>query len=566
MEHISDLLWTGPWWKNKANRNPPAKRLYCPALDDQCLNGYDGSVLNGIQIMPEWDKYFGDPSDKTRGLMVAAQTFGSFIMLPFAPLLSDGIGRRKTLSLGSTIIGGGVLLQAMATTVAHFVASRVLIGLGLCIATNAAPLLITELSYPTQRAPITAMYNGSWYIGSILSAWITYATIRTLSGSVWAWRIPSMLQAVPSLFQAVFVWFCPESPRWLVANGHDLEAVKVLTKYHANGRERDPLVYFTYGQIREALSMEREISAMTSYATLFKTPGNRRRMRIVLAIGFFSQWAGNGLVSYYIGDVFKGVGVTDPPTVGLINGSLQIWNCAVAITAAMLVDRLGRRLLFLSSNTGMLITFIGWTLATAFFSTRGDKSAAHAVLGIIPLFYFAYNIAYSPMLVAYALEVLPYRIRARGFTMMNATICIGITTNQFVNPIAIGKLGWKLYIVYCCFLLFQLGYIYLFLVETKGKTLEETAAIFDGQKEVEQVANVGYQAVTESRIRSFKADDVGDVEGGGIPGEDIQLTLSRHNSMAPTIASERSVKTSADTNFYQDATASTNSKAFGRYR
>lgn len=287
--------------------------------------------------MKEWDDFFGNPSSQTRGLMVAAQTFGSFIvsisysfycirswllmrrrkMLPFAPLLSDGIGRRKTLSLGSSIMCGGVLLQAMATGQPHFIASRILsetlsldnppnstnispVGIGLCIATNAAPLLITELAYPTQRAPVTAMYNGSWYIGSILSAWITYATIRTLTGSVWAWRIPSILQAVPSFLQAIFVWWMPESPRWLVANGKDVEAVAVLTKYHANGRQRDPLVYFTYGQIREALSMERETSNMTSYFTLFKTPGNRRRMRIVLAIGFFSQWAGNGLVSYYV--------------------------------------------------------------------------------------------------------------------------------------------------------------------------------------------------------------------------------------------------------------------------
>ena len=76
--------------------------------------------------MPEWRSFFGHPSNDTRGLMVAAQTFGSFCMLPFAPLLSDGIGRRKTLSLGSAIIGGGVLLQAMASSIAHFVASRVL--------------------------------------------------------------------------------------------------------------------------------------------------------------------------------------------------------------------------------------------------------------------------------------------------------------------------------------------------------------------------------------------------------------------------------------------------------
>jgi hypothetical protein len=149
------------------------------------------------------------------------------------------------------------------------------------------------------------MYNGSWYIGSIISAWITYAAIRTLSGSVWAWRIPTILQAAPSLLQAILVWFIPESPRWLVANGHDAEAVAVLVKYHADGRQHDPLVYFTYGQIREALSIEREISSTTSYFTLFKTPGNRRRMRIVLAIGFFSQWAGNGLVSFYVSLLFS---------------------------------------------------------------------------------------------------------------------------------------------------------------------------------------------------------------------------------------------------------------------
>ena len=85
-----------------------------------------------------------------------------------------------------------------------------------------------------------------------------------------------------------------------VVSKQDAEAISILAKYHANGRERDPLVYFTYGQIREALAIEREINRDTSYLTLFKTRGNRRRMRIVLALGFFSQWSGNGLISYYV--------------------------------------------------------------------------------------------------------------------------------------------------------------------------------------------------------------------------------------------------------------------------
>lgn len=527
MENIADVVWTGPWWKNKGIRT--LNLCIAIVLMTSTINGYDSSVLNGIQIMPEWLDFFHNPSDKTRGMMVAAQTFGSLLALPIAPLLSDGIGRRKTLCLGSTILCGGVILQAMATGVAHFVASRCMVGIGLCFATNAAPLLVTELAYPTQRAPITALYNSSWYLGSIISAWVTFATLKTLTGSTWAWRIPSILQACPSFLQAVLVWFIPESPRWLVAKGRDGEAIAVLAKYHANNRERDPLVYFTYGQIREALSIERDVSKSSSYVTLFKTVGNRRRMRIVLAIGFFSQWSGNGLVSYYIGDVLNTVGVEDPATVALINGSLQIWNFFVAITSALLVDKIGRRPLFLSSNTGMLITFGMWTLATALWSTHKNRAAANAVIGIIPLFYLAYSIAYTPMLVAYTVEILPFGIRARGFALMNLTICIGITTNQFVNPIALDRLGWKYYLVYCAFLAFELVYVFLFLVETKGKTLEETAAIFDGQQQIDNIANVGHDAVTQSRHHY----------GFQQKSEDVELSLSRHNSMVPTIVTER---------------------------
>ncbi|KAG8814235.1 hypothetical protein FRC19_001921 [Serendipita sp. 401] len=116
----------------------------------------------------------------------------------------------------------------------------------------------------------------------------------------------------------------------------DAEAIAILSKYHANGRERDPLVYFTYGQIREALAIEREINQTTSYLTLFKTPGNLRRMRIVFALGFFSQWSGNGLISFYLDPVLENVGVTVPSTRALINGGIQIWCLFVAVSTYLL--------------------------------------------------------------------------------------------------------------------------------------------------------------------------------------------------------------------------------------
>lgn len=224
------------------------------------------------------------------------------------------------------------------------------------------------------------MYNSVWYLGSVIAAWACYGAYVQEQGSFWAWRIPSLVQAVPSVLQVILVWFIPESPRWLIAKGRITEARKILAKYHANSDNiRDPLVAFEVTQIQHALRMEHEISKSTSYLTLFSTPGNRRRMRIIIALALFSQWryvvvlfiipklsrrahervfydySGNGLISYYISIVLNEVGITFASVKGQINGSLQAFNFVVAIGAALAVERLGRRTLFLTSNTGMLL-------------------------------------------------------------------------------------------------------------------------------------------------------------------------------------------------------------------
>jgi hypothetical protein len=77
-------------------------------------------------------------------------------------------------------------------------------------------------------------------------------------------------------------------------------------------------------QIRYALKMEKENSKATSFLTLFRTPGNRKRMRIIIAIAVFSQFSGNGMISYYINLVLEGVGITQTSTKAAINGALQV--------------------------------------------------------------------------------------------------------------------------------------------------------------------------------------------------------------------------------------------------
>lgn len=94
---------------------------------------------------------------------------------------------------------------------------------------------------------------------------------------------------------------------------------------------------------------------------------------------------------------------------------------AINVAAATLVDRIGRRPLFLISNVGMLIVFIFWTLTTALWTTQENRPAASATIAFMPIYFLAYSIAYTPMLVSYTVEILPYGIRARGFAAM---VCI----------------------------------------------------------------------------------------------------------------------------------------------
>ncbi|EJF64973.1 general substrate transporter [Dichomitus squalens] len=495
---VIDFIHRGAWWRNPSIR--VLNLLLLLPLFTASINGLDSSLVNGLQILPAWQDYFDHPNGRTLGLISAAQVIGSIAGLPFTPLSADHLGRKPTLFVGAVIMLAGVALQSAARTIGMFIGARGLIGFGLTFVLGAAPLLITELAYPTQRGKLTSMYNASWYIGSIISAWTCFGAYQGAGHSVWSWRIPTLVQALGPLLQVSFIWAVPESPRFLVAKGRESKAARILARYHSlTHDEQDPLIMFEMAQIRHALKLEKETSKSTSFITLFSTVGNRKRMLIIIALAVFSQWSGNGLVSYYINLVFEGVGIKDAGTKAAINGGLQVWNLIAAMSGALLVDKLGRRTLFIISNVGMLIGFGAWTLTTALFNTMDNKAAAKATIPFIFIFYFFYDIAYTPMLIAYTLEILPFSIRAKGFAVMNLAVSLTLAFNQFVNPWALDALGWKYYLVYCGWLIIELVFVVCYVVETKGRTLEETAALFDGEQQPQVLMQQGGEAATMSR-------------------------------------------------------------------
>ncbi|CAO2658432.1 Nn.00g061550.m01.CDS01 [Neocucurbitaria sp. VM-36] len=467
----------GPWYKNahllKLNALAIGMGMLTAAL------GYDTSMMNGLMALPQWFDFMDNPAGAWLGFINAVGFLSGAVGYPIAAYFANYWGRKKGLYVGYAFLFLGALLQAFAPNDTAFILGRFFLGQPSVWWGCSTPLLVTELAYPTHRAFLTSLLNCGYYVGSILSAWATYGT-RNYADS-WAWRIPSILQiAIPTVVIPA-VLLIPESPRYLISKDRSAEARAILTKYHAGGDEHSLLVDFEMKEIEHAIKTDQQINANTSWLDLFRGKGNRHRALISITLGVFAQWNGVGVVSYYLALVLKTVGITDVTQQTLISGCLQIWNLIMAVGAASCVDRLGRRWLFLASSLGMLVSFILISALSGSFATTGSKAVGLAVVPMLFLYYGSYDIAFTPLIVAYPAEIWSYELRARGLALTFMSTYVALFFNTFVNPIALDAIGWKYYIVFAILLVGITATVWKFYPETKGHTLEEMAVIFDGE-------------------------------------------------------------------------------------
>ncbi|KAF2025999.1 MFS general substrate transporter [Setomelanomma holmii] len=380
-----------------------------------------------------------------------------------------------------------------------FIAARGIIGFGLGFNITAAPILIMELAFPTQKAPMVSIYNSLWSLGAIVAAWTTYGTFRIMDN--WAWRIPSILQALSSIVQIACFYWIVESPRWLVSKDRCDEAQAIITRYHANSDPNDPIVLVELEEIKAALQIEDASMKGGSYLAFFKTRGNILRFSFILAVGFFSQWSGNGLISVsYLTLILDSISITSQEKQTLINGILTIWNLVTSLGFSLLVNRFNSRTMFLTSTALMLVCFIVWTALESTFEKQvdaggsGSPAVGRAVLAMIFIYNACTNIAWALLQVTYVVEILPYEMRARGLTLYNLFVSCALIFNQYANPIALTNIKWKYYIFYDVWLLVELIIVYFLFVGTSGSSLEEMAAIIDGEEVRDDI--IGHVAKT----------------------------------------------------------------------
>lgn len=234
----------------------------------------------------------GDVSPSVLGLIIAGISLGGLPTFIPAAYVSDWMGRRFTIALGSSIMIAAAIIQAFTSGPWAFLGTKIMLGIGLGFAQTSAPPLTTEIAHPRHRANVTNLFQAIWFWGAILSAVVTIGTLH-MSGS-WSWRLPVLFQGFFPALQLVGLLVIPESPRWLISKGRHDEALQILVKYHANGDSSDELVDFEFKEICAAIEQERNMAKTTGMMSFFKTKGNRHRLLICVLVGFMIQWAGNG--------------------------------------------------------------------------------------------------------------------------------------------------------------------------------------------------------------------------------------------------------------------------------
>ncbi|PNY22939.1 Lactose permease [Tolypocladium capitatum] len=489
-----DLKSTPPFWRRK--NGILLYFLLTSSLLASAALGIDGSMTNGMQVLPTWQDRFGHPTGSRLGFFGASNSIGGVIPFIFLSWIGDRLGRRIPTALGSAVIIIGVLIEFFATSLIMYIGGKIVLGIGSSLIQMGAPVLVTELSHPKERVQVTTFYNTSIVLGYVIGAWATYGCFRI--PNQWSWRLPTLIQIVPSAYQLCLIFFCPESPRWLIAKGKVEKARRILIKYHGECDPSSELVAFECAQIQHVIGMDAEQNI--TWKAFFSSIPNLKRIAICFATAVFSQSSGNLLVSNYLTQILKDTGVKEDKDITLVNGMVTLWQYIVALSVTALINRFKRRTFFLVGSGGVLVTFIVWTIAAQQYLERDSMAGGRVVLACIFVFQAFYTFAWTNLIVTYPLEVVTYHMRAKTWAFVLLTIQVASIFGGYVNPVGLQNIGWKFYIYYCVWVTFIFVIVYFYFVETAGPTLEELTYLFEGDEAKSRMVETARQREAQTHV------------------------------------------------------------------
>ncbi|KAK4162899.1 major facilitator superfamily transporter monosaccharide [Cladorrhinum sp. PSN259] len=499
------------------------------------LFGYDIGTISGILAMDYWKTQFStgyrdsdgnlDVSPSETSAVVSILSAGTFFGALTSPFLGDNIGRRWGLIISCWVFNVGVVFQTAATALPIFLVGRFLAGFGVGLISALIPLYQSETAPKWIRGAIIGAYQFAITLGLLLAAILDNAThLRNDSGS---YRIPIALQFVWSFSLIVGMLLLPETPRYLIKTGNmdraaaALGRLRRLPKLHSS-------VQIELLEIRANYEHEMAVGQGARYIDCF-LGGMLKRQLTGMGIQALQQLTGVNFIFYFGTGFFFQSGISNAFTITVITSSINVVSTIPGLYA---IDAWGRRPLLLWGAVGMcisqLIVAVLGTLTTGqdpygnilVFNLPAQKAS----IAFVCIYIFFFASTWGPLAWVVTGEIFPLQHRAKALSLTTATNWLLNWGIAYATPYLVNygdgyaNLQSKIFFVWfaACFLC--IAFVYFFVYETKGLSLEEVDEMYKEPK-VQARRSAKWRPAGEGVVRGVSSG----FEGGRGPGGQLPV-------------------------------------------
>jgi len=426
------------------------------------LFGYDTVIINGAMI--DLVKHF-QLTPALQGWTVSSALIGCILGTILIGRPGDLYGAKRLLQLLAIMFLASSVGCAAANNISVFIISRFIGGLAIGGASVLCPVYISEISPPKHRGVLASTFQLAIVLG-ILFSLITNYLLLNIGDQNWRWMLFS--GAIPAVAFFLMLLVIRKSPRWLVKKGRIAEARKNIEDLSSHEIDTDQTII----DIQESIHTEN----LSKRINLFKKP-YRKVIFIGIFVGIFSQLTGIGVVFYYSAQIFSIAGFSGDSSM-FQSVILGVTNLVFTLIAMSVIDKVGRKSLLLFGQLGMVLV-----LGLFGYGLLSGNIAGYWLVALL-VAYIAFFAASQGVVVWVILsEMFPNIIRARGASMGSFANWVVSASLNFFFPVVIGffgttqtaqQIGMSYAFIFFAFVTF-IGYIYLkkYIVETKGKTLEQ---------------------------------------------------------------------------------------------
>jgi len=419
------------------------------------LFGMDVAVISGAeqQIQQLWKL-----TDAVHGQVLASALYGTIIGALFGGLPAEKFGRRKVLYwIGATFLISSIG-SAMAPSVVPFIIFRFLGGLGVGASSVVAPMFISEIAPAKNRGKLVATFQFNIVFG-ILLAYLSNYLLATMGENSWRWMLGVL--AIPASLFVIFLYFIPESPRWLMVHKKDYQTARdILSISDPEGVDE------AIEAIKEDISLEREKASLK----VFLSKKYLSPIIMAILIAMFNQLSGINAIIYFAPRVFEMAGLGQSSAF-LQSAGVGVINLIATMAGLYLIDHLGRKRLMLIGSIGYIIS-LGAIAAAFHYNYLGGM----VVPCLVFLFIASHAIGQGSVIWVFISEIFPNEVRSYGQSIGSAThwIMAAVITGVFpifANAPSVGPA--KIFLFFMVMMVVQLCWVLFRMPETKGQSLEK---------------------------------------------------------------------------------------------